>query len=256
MNWKNHYRKALTFSYDDGNEQDRKLLEILNRYGMKATFNVNTGLNHDCGTWVYRNVLEVHRLNLAECPELYAGHEMAVHGVYHYNLTELTPEECTAELQGNIAAITEIYGTVPVGMAYPYGVNDALCRRLGLQNVCGILKEGESATDGARKVLTASRNRRTCCGFVPPVTTMTKPCFHWRNSFCRQKLKRPRSSTSGGTAMNSKATATGTDWNAFVRCLPAGTIFFTAPIGKCCCRTGRCRRNERSGTSLLRRRQG
>ena len=60
MNWKNHYRKALTFSYDDGNEQDRKLLEILNRYGMKATFNVNTGLNHDCGTWVYRNVLEVH----------------------------------------------------------------------------------------------------------------------------------------------------------------------------------------------------
>ena len=127
MNWKNHYRKALTFSYDDGNEQDRKLLEILNRYGMKATFNVNTGLNHDCGTWVYRNVLEVHRLNLAECPELYAGHEMAVHGVYHYNLTELTPEECTAELQDNIAAITEIYGTVPVGMAYPYGVfNDAV----------------------------------------------------------------------------------------------------------------------------------
>ena len=225
MNWKNHYRKALTFSYDDGNEQDRKLLEILNRYGMKATFNVNTGLNHDCGTWVYRNVLEVHRLNLAECPELYAGHEMAVHGVYHYNLTELTPEECTAELQDNIAAITEIYGR-------------------------------ESATDEARKALTASRNRRTCCGFVPPVTTMTKLCSHWRNSFCRQKLKRLRSSTSGGTAMNSKATATGTDWNAFVRCLPAGTIFFTAPIGKCCCRTGRCRRNERSGTSLLRRRQG
>ena len=136
MNWKNHYRKALTFSYDDGNEQDRKLLEILNRYGMKATFNVNTGLNHDCGTWVYRNVLEVHRLNLAECPELYAGHEMAVHGAYHYNLTELTPEECTAELQDNIAAITEIYGTVPVGMAYPYGVfNDAVVeelRRLGI----------------------------------------------------------------------------------------------------------------------------
>ncbi len=136
MNWKNHYRKALTFSYDDGNEQDRKLLEILNRYGMKATFNVNTGLNHDCGTWVYRNVLEVHRLNLAECPELYAGHEMAVHGVYHYNLTELTSEECTAELQDNIAAITEIYGTVPVGMAYPYGVfNDVVVeelRRLGI----------------------------------------------------------------------------------------------------------------------------
>ena len=29
-------------------------------------------------------------------------------------------------------------------MAYPYGVNDALCRKLGLQNVRGILKEGET----------------------------------------------------------------------------------------------------------------
>ena len=38
------YRKALTFSYDDGIEQDRKLVEIFNRYGMKATFNLNTGI--------------------------------------------------------------------------------------------------------------------------------------------------------------------------------------------------------------------
>ena len=248
MNWKNHYRKALTFSYDDGNEQDRKLLEILNRYGMKATFNVNTGLNHDCGTWVYRNVLEVHRLNLAECPELYAGHEMAVHGVYHYNLTELTPEECTAELQDNIAAITEIYGTVPVGMAYPYGVfNDAVVeelRRLGI----GYGRGTESSHCFAEQ--------EDLLRFRPTCHHDDEALFSLAEQFCRQKLKRPRSSTSGDTAMNSKATATGTDWNAFVRCLPAGTIFFTAPIGKCCCRTGRCRRNERSGTSLLRRRQG
>ena len=101
MNWKKQYQKALTFSYDDGNVQDKKLLDILNRYGMKCTFNVNTGLDFDHGTWVYRDVLEVHRLNLAECPELYAGHEMAVHGVYHYNLTELSPAELTAELQEN-----------------------------------------------------------------------------------------------------------------------------------------------------------
>ena len=38
------YRKALTFSYDDGIEQDRKLVEIFNKYGMKATFNLNTGI--------------------------------------------------------------------------------------------------------------------------------------------------------------------------------------------------------------------
>ena len=32
--------KALTLSYDDGRIQDRKLVEIFNRYGLRATFNL------------------------------------------------------------------------------------------------------------------------------------------------------------------------------------------------------------------------
>ena len=36
--------KALTMSYDDGREQDRKLVEIFNRYGIRGTFNLNYGL--------------------------------------------------------------------------------------------------------------------------------------------------------------------------------------------------------------------
>ena len=35
--------KALTFSYDDGVEQDIRLVEILDKYGMKGTFNLNSG---------------------------------------------------------------------------------------------------------------------------------------------------------------------------------------------------------------------
>lgn len=121
MNWKKHYRKAITFSYDDGNEQDLQLLKILNSYGMKATFNVNTELDHDHGTWKYHDTLWVHRLNLAECPQVYRGHEIAVHGSRHLNLTELTQDEIRQELGADIAAITEIYGSYPVGMAYAYG---------------------------------------------------------------------------------------------------------------------------------------
>ena len=33
--------KGITFSYDDGVTQDRRLISLLNRYGMKATFNLN-----------------------------------------------------------------------------------------------------------------------------------------------------------------------------------------------------------------------
>ena len=131
MHWEQQYRKAVTFSYDDGNEQDEKLLEIFNDYGMKATFHVNTGLDHDHGTWQYRDRLWVHRLNLRDCPSLYRGHEVAVHGSLHQNLTELSPEALEEELGGNLRAITEIFGTRPVGMSYPYGVyNDTVVEKL------------------------------------------------------------------------------------------------------------------------------
>ena len=33
--------KAVTFSYDDGVKADKKLVEILDKYGLKGTFNLN-----------------------------------------------------------------------------------------------------------------------------------------------------------------------------------------------------------------------
>ena len=35
--------KALTFSYDDAQHYDRELVPIFNKYGMKATFHLNSG---------------------------------------------------------------------------------------------------------------------------------------------------------------------------------------------------------------------
>ena len=40
----NGKNKAVTFSYDDGVEQDRRLVELFNQYGVKATFNLNSGI--------------------------------------------------------------------------------------------------------------------------------------------------------------------------------------------------------------------
>ena len=36
--------KILTFSYDDAVTQDIRLIELFNKYGMKATFNLNSEL--------------------------------------------------------------------------------------------------------------------------------------------------------------------------------------------------------------------
>ena len=58
--------KVLTMSYDDGKHEDRRLVELFNRYGIKGTFNVNSGLEGDPV-----------RIPQAEYRELYKGHEIA-----------------------------------------------------------------------------------------------------------------------------------------------------------------------------------
>lgn len=37
-------RKALTFSYDNGVDADISVIKIMNRYGYKGTFDINTGI--------------------------------------------------------------------------------------------------------------------------------------------------------------------------------------------------------------------
>ena len=39
--------KVLTMSYDDGKHEDRRLVALFNQYGIKGTFNVNSGLEGD-----------------------------------------------------------------------------------------------------------------------------------------------------------------------------------------------------------------
>ena len=142
MNWRSIYKKAVTFSYDDGVEQDVKLLEILNEYGLRATFNLNTGLDYDHGTWKYNDTLWVRRLNLPDAVHLYKGHEIAVHGRQHLNLTELNAEQLHNELVQDAEEIRCLFGTAPVGMAYAYGTyNDAVTEKLrsmGIQYARGV----------------------------------------------------------------------------------------------------------------------
>ncbi len=113
------FRKAVTFSYDDGNEQDIRLVELCNQYQVKCTFNLNSGLNAST-EWIYKG-MPVRRLYLPECTELYKGHEIAVHGAFHRNMTELSRQELYEEIFSDRDKLTEIFGSVPVGMAYPYG---------------------------------------------------------------------------------------------------------------------------------------
>jgi peptidoglycan/xylan/chitin deacetylase (PgdA/CDA1 family) len=134
--------KFLTFSYDDGVEQDRKLLEILNKYHLKATFNLNSGIQSGSGGW-QKGDLFVRRMNVRDLPALYEGHEIAVHGLTHPHLETLDEDTIRNELEQDKINLERIFGKTVRGMAYPYGTfSDAVVRiagEIGLRYARGVL---------------------------------------------------------------------------------------------------------------------
>ena len=82
--------KALTLSYDDGVEQDIRLMDIMDKNGLKGTFNLNSGLFAPEGT-TYPEGAFHRRLTARQATETYAasGHEVAVHGLTHPFLERL-----------------------------------------------------------------------------------------------------------------------------------------------------------------------
>lgn len=131
-------RKALTFSYDDGVEQDARLIRILNDHGMKGTFNVNSGLFVPEGT-KFEPGFAHRRMTLAAARDLYrgSGHEVAVHGVTHASLPELSPEQMVLEITRDRMTLESAFGCIIRGMAYPFGTFDdqtvAVLRACGMQ---------------------------------------------------------------------------------------------------------------------------
>ena len=78
------FMKALTFSYDDAVTQDRRLIELFNKYGLKCTFNVNSGILGVGGSLVREDVTVAWAHPRAiEIPKIYEGHEVAAHTVTH-----------------------------------------------------------------------------------------------------------------------------------------------------------------------------
>ena len=115
--------KFVTFSFDDGVEQDIPFVKELNKYGFKATFNINTGIQTRANRWVNEGV-EIRRMNIKGLKELYAGHEVAAHGLTHPFLEQLDEETIYNELYYDKKNIEEIFDSEVVGMAYPYGTYD------------------------------------------------------------------------------------------------------------------------------------
>ncbi len=114
--------KAVTFSYDDGITQDRKLIDLFNRYGLKCTFNLNSELLGTNNALIRNDYTIAHcKPRPCEIKKIYKGHELAVHTLTHPNLTGCSEEEIIRQINEDKKNLTEIFGEEIVGMAYPCG---------------------------------------------------------------------------------------------------------------------------------------
>ncbi|WP_160677180.1 polysaccharide deacetylase family protein [Clostridium sp. C8-1-8] len=130
--------KALTLSYDDGVEQDVKLIEIMNKYGLKGTFNLNSGLYAPEGT-IYPNGQIHRRMAEKKVTEVYknSGQEVAVHALTHPSLIDIPTPMVANEVIKDRENLEKQFGLIVRGMAYPYGTfNDDVVKVL--EN-CGIV---------------------------------------------------------------------------------------------------------------------
>lgn len=102
--------KALILSFDDGNVADRKLVKLMNNYGLVGTFHLNS---NKLGTKDY--------LFKEEIKTIYNGHEVSAHTANHPNLTDLSKIDVIYEVLDDRKELERLMGYPVRGMSYPFG---------------------------------------------------------------------------------------------------------------------------------------
>ena len=120
--------KACTLSYDDGVTHDIRLIEIMRKYGLKGTFNLNS---------CHLTAKSDNRLTPEQIKEIFGEDtEIAIHGFSHLPLGRVTAPLMVRDVVANKENLEETFEQVVRGMAYAFGnYNDETVETLRL---CGV----------------------------------------------------------------------------------------------------------------------
>ena len=109
--------KYFVFSIDDGTIYDETTIEIFNRYGIKGTFNLNSGLQDF--VW-YKGDLPVRRLDLYRYKDIYKNHEVASHSLTHPFLTNMSDDAVYHEVKEDVDNIERIFDRKVTSFSFPF----------------------------------------------------------------------------------------------------------------------------------------
>ena len=117
-------KKAFNITYDDGVLQDERFVALLNQYGIKGTFNLNSQLMREQFSWTHPCGMQVTRLSPEQAKHLYDGHEVASHTLTHPYMQELSDEELYRQLKTDKEALEQLFGREVTGFAVPFDYYD------------------------------------------------------------------------------------------------------------------------------------
>ena len=127
-----------SLSFYDGLEQDKRIIQILNYYGIKCTFNLNAGL-----MGIQKRVVRIgnigflkyaegstgfktrfknhdhHRISVDKIAQVYEGFEIASHDYKHEALAMIKPGQMEESIRMDIEGLSKLTGYPIVGHAYP-----------------------------------------------------------------------------------------------------------------------------------------
>ena len=117
-------KKAFNITYDDGVLQDVRFVAMLNKYGIKGTFNLNSELMKSEFSWIHPNGMQVKRLSVEKVKHLYDGHEVASHTLTHPYMYNLSDEELYHQMKRDKDNLEKLFEREVQGFAVPFDYYD------------------------------------------------------------------------------------------------------------------------------------
>jgi len=110
-------RKIFILSFDDGTIYDKRFVQLLNKYHIPCTFNLNSGLEDF--VWEFEGN-PVRRQKLSETVKQYRGHDIASHSLHHHLLTSLDEDTLRREVTEDCDNLKRIFGMEELGFGVPF----------------------------------------------------------------------------------------------------------------------------------------